>query len=97
MKNAQVKIDHPVMAEFEIIFAQWETGVKSYENFLKQIEALNKLSKVYKLKNLESSVQIILKNLPAVQIQYIDTEAILELFEDAILSDVPAIMKTAWG
>lgn len=97
MKSAQANYDHRVIAEFEHIFTEWQAGTKDYDNFLKQIEAFQKLSNVYKLKNLEASVQLVQKNLPRVQIQFIDVEAIFEMFEEAILSDVPAIIKAAWG
>ncbi len=85
-----------VIAEFETLFAQWQTGPKKYTNFLTQIESLDLLSKRHKLKNLEKSVGLIKANLPDASTEFIDIEVILEIFEDAILSDVPTIMKNVW-
>ena len=83
-----------IIKEIGSILANWQYGPKNRENFLEQMNSLRNLGRSFHLKNLDQSITAIQEFLPDVSIENIDTEAIFEHIEIAILKDIPTILSS---
>lgn len=72
----------------------WQYGPQNIENFVQQMNSLRSLGRTFRLKNLDQSITAILEFLPDVCIDDVDTEAIFEHIEAAILKDIPTIINS---